>query len=259
MPPRCQNRKIRSGSVALLRLSIFFMRNIQKLNAPIGKIFPKNHCHFSELRIYWEIYRSFLPAPQAGELSSCTAASGGKQAGKAKLPSPPFFAVFLFCRYSYFQRCLLRIFALPALLSFRCLRFRHRCRTGFYTSPASLIGPIFPVSDSVIGMDPAFSRRCYHLRSCFFSVPIICRYFLFSGIDSSPAPESFFSAGVPFLDFREGCFYPFGFLRCRFSVCIRRFCPVTAPFSDLGASRFLSSFCPALDTFLSSRRWCLPY
>lgn len=215
MPPRCQNRKIRSGSVALLRLSIFFMRNIQKLNAPIGKIFPKNHCHFSELRIYWEIYRSFLPAPQAGELSSCTAASGGKQAGKAKLPSPPFFAVFLFCRYSYFQRCHCSVFSL--------------------------------------------SRRCYHLRSCFFSVPIICRYFLFSGIDSSPAPESFFSAGVPFLDFREGCFYPFGFLRCRFSVCIRRFCPVTAPFSDLGASRFLSSFCPALDTFLSSRRWCLPY
>ena len=215
MPPRCQNRKIRSGSVALLRLSIFFMRNIQKLNAPIGKIFPKNHCHFSELRIYWEIYRSFLPAPQAGELSSCTAASGGKQAGKAKLPSPPFFAVFLFCRYSYFQRCHCSVFSL--------------------------------------------SRRCYHLRSCFFSVPIICRYFLFSGIDSSPAPESLFSAGVPFLDFREGCFYPFGFLRCRFSVCIRRFCPVTAPFSDLGASRFLSSFCPALDTFLSSRRWCLPY
>ena len=44
-----------------------------------------------------------------------------------------------------------------------------------------------------------------------------------------------------------------------FSVCIRRFCPVTAPFSDLGTSRFLSSFCPALDAFLSSRRWYLPY
>lgn len=29
-------------------------------------------------------------------------------------------------------------------------------------------------------------------------------------------PGSFFSAGVPFLDFRGGCFYPFGFLRCRF-------------------------------------------
>lgn len=139
--------------------------------------------------------------------------------------------------------------ALSALLPNRLLHF-----SGFFDRP-----DIPPVSDSVIGMDPAFSRRCYHLRSCFFSVPIICRYFLFSGIDSSPAPESFFSAGVPFLDFREGCFYPFGFLRCRFSVCIRRFCPVTAPFSDLGASRFLSSFCPALDTFLSSRRWCLPY
>ena len=108
-------------------------------------------------------------------------------------------------------------------------------------------------------MDPAFSRRCYHLGSCFFSVPIICRYFLFFGIDSSPVPGSFFSAGIPFLDFKGGCFYPFGFCAVVFSACIRRFCPVTAPFSDLGASRFLSSFCPALDTFLSSRRWCLPY
>lgn len=178
MPPRCQNRKIRSGSVALLRLSIFFMRNIQKLNAPIGKIFPKNHCHFSELRIYWEIYRSFLPAPQAGELSSCTAHPAASRAGKAKLPSPPFFAVFLFCRYSYFQRCHCSVFS----LSRRCYRsgacaFGTAAEPGFYTSPASLIGPIFPVSDSVIGMDPAFSRRCYHLRSCFFSVPIICRRF----------------------------------------------------------------------------------
>lgn len=158
--------------VTLLRLSIFSMRNIQKIHAPIGKIFPEKHCHFSGFRIYWEIYRSFLPAPQAGELSSCTAASGGKQAGKAKLPSPPAFAVFLFCRYSYFQRCHCSVFSL--------------------------------------------SRRCYHLGSCFFSVPIICRYFLFSGIDSSPVSGSFFSAGVPFLDFREGCFYPFGFLSCRF-------------------------------------------
>ena len=58
----------------------------------------------------------------------------------------------------------------------------------------------------------------------------ICRYFLFSGIDSSPAPESFFSAGVPFLDFREGCFYPFGFLRCRFfglhPPVLSSYCPI---------------------------------
>ena len=74
--------------VTLLRLSSFSMRNIQKIHAPIGKIFPEKHCHFSEFRIYWEVYRSFLPAPQAGELSSCTAASGGKQAGKAICQSP---------------------------------------------------------------------------------------------------------------------------------------------------------------------------
>ena len=175
MPPRCQNRKIRSGSVALLRLSIFFMRNIQKLNAPIGKIFPKNHCHFSELRIYWEIYRSFLPAPQAGELSSCTAASGGKQAGKAKLPSPPFFAVFLFCRYSYFQRCHCSVFSLSRLLSFRCLRFRHRCRTGFYTSPASLIGPIFPRF-----------RLCHRHGSRFFPALLSSPLLLLFGADHMP-------------------------------------------------------------------------
>ena len=57
----------------------------------------------------------------------------------------------------------------------------------------------------------------------------------------------------------RAAFIPFGFCAVVFSACIRRFCPVTAPFSDLGASRFLSSFCPALDAFLSSRRWCLPY
>lgn len=57
----------------------------------------------------------------------------------------------------------------------------------------------------------------------------------------------------------RAAFIPLGFCAVVFSVYIRRFCPVTAPFSDLGASRFLSSFCPALDTFLSSRRWCLPY
>lgn len=140
--------------------------------------------------------------------------------------------------------------ALSAPLPNRLLHF-----SGFFDRPD--IPPFPTLSSAWIPLFPG--AAIISARSCFFSVPIICRYFLFSGIDSSPAPESFFSAGVPFLDFREGCFYPFGFLRCRFSVCIRRFCPVTAPFSDLGASRFLSSFCPALDTFLSSRRWCLPY
>lgn len=123
--------KIRSGSVALLRLSIFSMRNIQKIHAPVGKIFPEKHCHFSEFRIYWEVYRSFLPAPQAGEFSSCTAASGGKQAGKAILPSPPFFAVFLFCRYSYFQRCHCSVFSLSRL----CYR-SGACAFGTAAEPA---------------------------------------------------------------------------------------------------------------------------
>ena len=131
MPPRCQNRKIRSGSVTLLRPSIFSMRNIQKIHAPSRKIFPKNHCYFSGSRIYWEVYRSSLPAPQAGELSSCTAASGGKQAGKAILPSPPFFAVFLFCRYSYFQRWHCSVFSLSRL----CYR-SGTCAFGTAAGPA---------------------------------------------------------------------------------------------------------------------------
>ena len=171
MPPRCQNRKIRSGSVTLLRLSIFFMRNIQKLNAPIGKIFPEKHCHFSGFRIYWEIYRSFLPAPQAGELSSCTAASGGKQAGKAFFCCFSILPVFVFSALS-----LLRIFALPALLSFRCLRFRHRCRTGFCASPASLIGPIFPRF-----------RLCHRHGSRLFPALLSSRLLLLFGADHMPA------------------------------------------------------------------------
>ena len=217
--------------MTLLRPSIFSMRNIQKIHAPSRKIFPKNHCYFSGSRIYWEVYRSSLPAPQAGELSSCTAASGGKQAGKAILPSPPFFAVFLFCRYSYFQRWHCSVFSLSRL----CYR-SGTCAFGTAAGPAFallrllLLARYSPVSDSVIGMNPAFSRRCYHLGSCFFSVPIICRYFLFFGIDSSPELGSFFSAGVPFLDFRGGCFYPFGFLRCRFfglhPPVLSSYCPI---------------------------------
>lgn len=215
MPPRCQNRKIRSGSVALLRLSIFSMRNIQKIHAPIGKIFPEKHCHFSEFRIYWEVYRSFLPAPQAGELSSCTAASGGKQAGKAKLPSPPFFL--------FFYSAGIRIFSVGIAPYFR--------------SPGA----------AIISAPASFRCRSY---AGIFSFP------------ESIAVRSLKVFSLPVFRFwisERAAFLPLGFCAVVFSVCIRRFCPVTAPFSDLGASRFLSSFCPALDTFLSSRRWCLPY
>lgn len=260
MPPRCQNRKIRSGSVALLRLSIFFMRNIQKLNAPIGKIFPKNHCHFSELRIYWEIYRSFLPAPQAGELSSCTAASGGKQAGKAKLPSPPFFAVFYSAGIHIFSVFIAPYFrspgsaivpvpALSALLPNRLLHF-----SGFFDRPD--IPPFPPLSSAWIPPFPG---------AAIISAPASFRCRSYAGIFSFPesiavrSPEVFSLPVFHFWISERAAFLPLGFCAVVFSVCIRRFCPVTAPFSDLGSSRFLSSFCPALDTSLSSRRWCLPY
>ena len=150
---------------------------------------------------------------------------------EGKIAFPAFFCCFSILPVFVFSAlALLRIFALPALLSFRCLRFRHCCRTGFCTSPASLIGPIFPRF-----------RLCHRHGSRLFPALLssrllllfgadICRHFLFSGIDSSPVPGSFFSAGVPFLDFREGCFYPFGFLRCRFSglqpPVLSSYCPI---------------------------------
>lgn len=265
MPPRCQNRKIRSGSVALLRLGIFSMRNIQKIHAPIGKIFPEKHCHFSGFRIYWEVYRSFLPAPQAGEFSSCTAASGGKQAGKAKLPSPPFFAVFLFCRYSsagirifsagiapYFRSPGAAIVPVPALsapLPNRLLHF-----SGFFDRPDI---PPFPTPSSA-WIPPFPGAAIISAPASFW-----CR--LYAGIFSFPesiAVRSLEVFSLPVFRFwisERAAFIPLDFCAVVFSVCIRRFCPVTAPFSDLGSSRFLSSFCPALDTFLSSRRWYLPY
>ena len=176
MPPRCQNRKIRSGSVALLRLSIFSMRNIQKIHAPIEKIFPEKHCHFSGFRIYWEVYRSFLPAPQAGEFSSCIAASGGKQAGKAILPSPPAFLLF-------FYSAGIRIFSVAIAPYFRspgsaivpvparsALLPNRIC-----TSPVSLIGPIFPRF-----------RLCHRHGSRLFPALLSSRLLLLFGADHMP-------------------------------------------------------------------------
>lgn len=144
---------------------------------------------------------------------------------------PRLFSVFSILPVFVFSALsLLRIFALTALLSFRYLRFRHCCRTGFCTSPVSLIGPIFPVSDSVIGMDPAFSRRCYHLGSCFFSVPIICRYFLFSGIDSSPVPGSFFLPVFRFWISERAAFIPLDFCAVVFfglhPPVLSSYCPI---------------------------------
>ena len=160
--------------MALPRLSIFSMRNIQKIHAPIGKILPEKHCHFSGFRIYWEIYRSFLPAPQAGELSSCTAASGGKQAGKAILPSPPFLLFFYsagICIFSvgiapYFRShgsAIVPVPALSALLPNRLLHF-----SGFFDRPdippfptlSSAWIPPFPGA-AIISAPASFRCRSY--------------------------------------------------------------------------------------------------
>lgn len=187
MPPRCPNRKIRSGSVAPLRLSIFFMRNIQKLNAPIGKIFPEKHCHFSGFRIYWKAYRSFLPAPQAGELSSCTAASGGKQAGKAKLPSPPAFLLF-------FYSAGIRIFSVAIAPYFR--------------SPGAAIVPV-PALSALL------PNRLLHF-SGFFDRPGFCPAFVQHWTPFCPAAggasliEPLWEASYPPVSIRRGpsVFYP---------------------------------------------------
>lgn len=260
MPPRCQNRKIRSGSVALLRLSIFSMRNIQKIHAPIGKIFPEKHCHFSEFRIYWEVYRSFLPAPQAGELSSCTAASGGKQAGKAKLPSPPFLLFFYSAGIRIFSVVIAPYFrshgsaivpvpALSALLPNRLLHF-----SGFFDWPDI---PPFPTLSSA--WIPPFPGAAIISALASFRCRSYAGIFSFPESIAVRCLEVFFCRCSVF-GFQRGLLLSLWiFALSFFSVCIRRFCPVTAPFSDLGTSRFLSSFCPALDAFLSSRRWCLPY
>ena len=187
MPPRCQNRKIRSGSVTLLRLSIFSMRNIQKIHAPIGKNFPEKHCHFSGFRIYWEVYRSFLPAPQAGELSSCTAASGGKQAGKAKLPSPPAFLLF-------FYSAGIRIFSVVIAPYFR--------------SPGAAIVPV-PALSALL------SNRLLHF-SGFFDRPGFCPAFVQHWTPFCPAAggasliEPLWEASYPPVSIRRGSsvFYP---------------------------------------------------
>ena len=78
--------------------------------------------------------------------------------------------VFVFSALS-----LLRIFALTALLSFRCLRFRHCCRTEFCTSPASLIGPIFPRF-----------RLCHRHGSRLFPALLSSRLLLLFGADHMP-------------------------------------------------------------------------
>lgn len=175
MPPRCQNRKIQERLCGPSAPQYFLYAKYSKIKCSHRENFSENHCHFSELRIYWEIYRSFLPAPQAGELSSCTAASGGKQAGEGKIASPPFLRFSILPVFVFSALSLLRIFALPALLSFRCLRFRHRCRTGFYTSPASLIGPIFPRF-----------RLCHRHGSRFFPALLSSPLLLLFGADHMP-------------------------------------------------------------------------
>ena len=246
--------------MALLRLSIFSMRNIQKAHAPIGKIFPEKHCLFSGFRIYWEIYRSFLPAPQAGELSSCIAASGGKQAGKAKLPSPPFFLFFYSAGIHIFSvgiapyfrspgSAIVPVPALSALLPNRLLHF-----SGFFDWPDI---PPFPTLSSA--WIPPFPGAAIISALASFRCRSYAGIFSFPESIAVRCPEVFSLPVFRFWISERAAFIPLDFCAVVFSVCIRRFCPVTAPFSDLGSSRFLSSFCPALDAFLSSRRRCLPY
>ena len=139
--------------------------------------------------------------------------------------------------------------ALSALLPNRLLHF-----SGFFDRPdippfptlSSAWIPPFPGA-AIISAPASFRCRCH---AGIFSFP------------ESIAVRRLKVFSLPVFRFwisERAAFIPLVFCAVVFSVCIRRFCPVTAPFSDLGTSRFLSGFCPALDTFLSSRRWCLPY
>lgn len=139
--------------------------------------------------------------------------------------------------------------ALSALLPNRLLHF-----SGFFDWPDI---PPFPTLSSA--WIPPFPG------AAIISAPASFRCRSYAGIFSFPESiavrclEVFFCRCSVF-GFQRGLLLSLWiFALSFFSVCIRRFCPVTAPFSDLGTSRFLSSFCPALDAFLSSRRWCLPY
>lgn len=176
MPPRCQNRKIRSGSVALLHLSIFSMRNIQKIHAPIEKIFPEKTLPF--LRISYILGGVWIIPPCAASRRVLLLYSRIRRqaGGEGKIAFPAFFCCFSILPVFVFSAlALLRIFALPALLSFRYLRFRHCCRTGFCTSPASLIGPIFPRF-----------RLCHRHGSRLFPALLSSRLLLLFGADHMP-------------------------------------------------------------------------
>ncbi|MEF2716555.1 MAG: hypothetical protein U0N34_03165, partial [Oscillospiraceae bacterium] len=178
------------------------------------------------------------------------------------------------------QNCLPRLF----LLFFYSagIRIFSAVIAPYFRSPGSAIVPVpalsAPLPDRLLHFSGFFDRPDIPpfptLSSAWIppfpgaaiiSAPASFRCRSYAGIFSFPESIAVrclevFSLPVFRFWISEGAvFIPLGFCAVVFSVCIRRFCPVTAPFSDLGASRFLSSFCPALDAFLSSRRWCLPY
>ena len=101
----------------------------KKFMLPSGKIFLKNIAISPDFVYTGGMDHSSLRRKQVSS-PPVTAASGSRR-GKAKLPSPPFFCCFSILPVFVFSAlALLRIFALPAPLSFRCLRWHCR-RTGF--------------------------------------------------------------------------------------------------------------------------------
>ncbi len=232
MPPRCQNRKSGAALVALLRLNIFSMRNIQKIHAPIGKNFSEKHCHFSGFRIYWEVW--IIPPLRRKQVSSPPVQPHRRQAGgEGKIAFPAFFLLFFYSAgirifsvgiAPYFRSpgaAIVPVPALSALLPNRLLHF-----SGFFDRPDI----------------PRF-RLCHRHGSRLFPGAAIisapasfrCRsyagIFLFSGIDSSPAPESFFLCRCSVFGFQRGLlFYPFGFCAVVFfglhPPVLSSYCPI---------------------------------
>lgn len=175
MPPRCQNRK--SGAALWpFRASVFSLCEIfKKFMLPSGKFFRKNIA-ISPGFVYTGKYigHSSLRRKQVSSPPVQPHPAASRRGRQFCLPR-------LFCCFSilpvfvFSALALLRIFALTALLSFRYLHFRHCCRTGFCTSPASLIGPIFPRF-----------RLCHRHGSRLFPALLSSRLLLLFGADHMP-------------------------------------------------------------------------
>lgn len=132
--------------------------------------------------------------------------------------------------------------ALSALLPNRLLHF-----SGFFDRPDI---PPFPTLSSA--WIPPFPGAAIISALASFRCRSYAGIFSFPESTAVRCLEVFSLPVFRFWISERTAFLPLDFCAVVFSLCIRRFCPVTAPFSDLGASRFCPAFvqhwtlfCPA--------------